>query len=67
MSWDFWVTTQADMARGPRPGTVPVAVICAYYLAMVTLNSLNYYWFFHMACMALGVKSKDKDFKNKAA
>jgi hypothetical protein len=66
MSWDFWVTTQADVAN-PRPGAVPFPVIWAYYVAMVVLNTLNFYWFAQMALMALGLKSTDKNFKGKAA
>jgi hypothetical protein len=64
MSWDFWTTTQADLAR-PRPGAIPAPLLYVYYAAMLTLNCLNYYWFLQMAILAAG-RQPGKEFKNKA-
>lgn len=58
MSYDFWQTTQKELAH-PKGG-IPVEVIYAYYVAMVTLNSLNYYWFSQIVRTALSNDGKKK-------
>lgn len=60
MSWQFWTSTQKDLAQENRgEDSIPVGIIYSYYVAMLVLNGLNFYWFGTMLRLALkGKKSK---------
>ena len=52
LSYQFLNATQREL-KNPRPDGMAPATIYLYYVAMAVMNSLNYYWFFHMVRLAL--------------
>ncbi len=47
VSYDFYTVTQRNLSSG-NPGSFGSKVTMGYYLAMFTLNGLNYFWFSQM-------------------
>jgi hypothetical protein len=52
LSKEFYLATQKELVH-PRPGGMAPATIYGYYVAMMIMNSLNYYWFLNMMRLAL--------------
>ncbi|KAL4545566.1 hypothetical protein Ndes2526B_g00229 [Nannochloris sp. 'desiccata'] len=52
LSKEFFVATQKELVN-PRTGGMSAATIYAYYVAMIMMNSLNYYWFLNMMRLAI--------------
>ena len=52
MSLEFYRATQKDLAN-PGPDSMAPIGIYLYYVAMMTMNTLNYYWFANMVRLAL--------------
>ena len=52
LSKEFYFATQKELLN-PRTGGMAAGAIYAYYVAMIVMNSLNYYWFLNMMRLAL--------------
>ena len=60
LSYEFFTATQKELGA-PSADTMGPTTIYVYYVAMIVMNSLNYYWFLQMVRLALfGTKNSHK-------
>lgn len=55
----FFVDTEVEL-KHPRPDGFPASGIWGYRIANVSLNLLNYYWFYKIATKAVEVLAPAK-------
>lgn len=59
LSYKFFIDTEVEL-RHPRPNGFPASGIWGYRIANVSLNLLNYWWFFKIARKAMQLRSPAK-------
>ena len=58
MGWDFFKNSYPDFQSGQ--GDMPRPILLCYYIAFVTLNTLNYFWLSQMISAVLGIRKQIK-------